>query len=88
MVPLFGHTRGHCGVAIQEGDGWLFQCADALPTNAQFDLAPDWLNRLAIGPHVPRIRAWAAHHAQVRLLAGHMWGSFFDPGRGPPARPA
>jgi len=77
LVPLFGHTRGHCGVAIQDGEGWLFQCADALPTNAQFDLTPDWLNRLVIGPHVPRLRAWAAAHPEVRLLAGHMGSSFF-----------
>ena len=79
LVPLFGHTRGHCGVAIQDHEGWIFNCADALPTNAQFDLIPAWLSRLAIGPHVPRIQAWAAAHPEVRLLAGHMWQSFFDP---------
>jgi glyoxylase-like metal-dependent hydrolase (beta-lactamase superfamily II) len=77
LVPLFGHTRGHCGVVVRDGDGWLFQCADALPTNAQFDLAPDWLNRLVIGPHVSRLRAWSNAHPEVRLLAGHMWQSFF-----------
>jgi glyoxylase-like metal-dependent hydrolase (beta-lactamase superfamily II) len=78
LVPLFGHTRGHCGVAVQDGDGWLFQCGDALPLQAQFDLAPDWLNRLVLGPHVPRLRAWARAHPEVQLLAGHMWQSFFD----------
>lgn len=78
FVPLFGHTRGQCGVAIQDGDGWVFQCADALPTNAQFDITPNWLNRMVIGPHVPRIQAWASEHPEVRLLAGHMWKSFFD----------
>jgi glyoxylase-like metal-dependent hydrolase (beta-lactamase superfamily II) len=78
LVPLFGHTRGHCGVAIRDRDGWLFQCADALPTNAEFDLTPGWLNRLVIGPHVPRLKAWATEHPEVRLLAGHMWQTFFD----------
>jgi glyoxylase-like metal-dependent hydrolase (beta-lactamase superfamily II) len=78
LIPLFGHTRGHCGVAARDGDGWLFQCGDALPTNAEFDLTPDWLNRLAIGPHVPRIRAWSAAHPEVRILAGHMWSAFFE----------
>ena len=24
LVPLFGHTRGHCGVAVQTESGWLF----------------------------------------------------------------
>jgi glyoxylase-like metal-dependent hydrolase (beta-lactamase superfamily II) len=77
FIPLFGHTRGLCGVAVQDGEGWLLQCADALPTNAQFDLTPALLNRLVIGPHVPRLRAWAAEHPEVHLLAGHMWASFF-----------
>lgn len=76
LIPLFGHTRGHCGVAIQDGDGWVFQAADALPTNAAFDLTPNWLNRLAIGPHVPRLRAWAAAHPEVWVVAGHMWRPF------------
>jgi glyoxylase-like metal-dependent hydrolase (beta-lactamase superfamily II) len=78
LVPLFGHTRGQCGVAVRDRDGWLFNCADALPTNAQFDITPQWLNRLVIGPHVPRLQAWAAAHPEVRLLAGHMWKSFFE----------
>jgi glyoxylase-like metal-dependent hydrolase (beta-lactamase superfamily II) len=79
FVPLFGHTRGHCGVAIHDEKGWLFQCGDALPTNAQFEITPQWLNRLVIGPHVPRLQAWASAHPEVRLLAGHMWQSFFEP---------
>jgi glyoxylase-like metal-dependent hydrolase (beta-lactamase superfamily II) len=78
LIPLFGHTQGHCGVAIRDGDGWLFQCADALPTNAEFDLTPQWLNRPAIGPHVPRLRVFAEAHPDVRILAGHMWQSFFE----------
>lgn len=83
LIPLFGHTRGLCGAAIRDGQGWLFQCADAIPTNAQWDVTPDWLNRLALGPHTPRLRAWAAAHPDVRLVAGHMWQSFFSP---PPDR--
>jgi glyoxylase-like metal-dependent hydrolase (beta-lactamase superfamily II) len=78
FIPLFGHTRGHCGVAVQDGDGWLFLGADALPTNVQFDILPNWIYRLVIGPHVPRLRAWAEAHPDVRILAGHMWESFFD----------
>jgi glyoxylase-like metal-dependent hydrolase (beta-lactamase superfamily II) len=78
LVPLFGHTRGHCGVAIHDHNGWLFHCADALPTNAEFDLTPQWLNRLVLGPHVPRLQSWASAHPEVRLLAGHMWKSFFE----------
>jgi glyoxylase-like metal-dependent hydrolase (beta-lactamase superfamily II) len=78
FVPLFGHTRGHCGVAVRDDDGWLLHASDALPTNAQFDITPGWLNRLVLGPHVPRLRTWAAAHPEVRLVAGHMWTTFFE----------
>jgi len=78
LIPLFGHTAGNCGVAIRVSEGWLFQCADALPTNADFELTPDWLNRLVIGAHVKKLELWARRHPEVRLLAGHMWEAFFD----------
>lgn len=29
MVPLFGHTHGHCGIAINTADGWLLHAGDA-----------------------------------------------------------
>lgn len=29
LVPLFGHTLGHCGVAIQQNDRWLLHVGDA-----------------------------------------------------------
>jgi len=29
LVPLVGHSRGHTGVAIDTGDGWLLHCGDA-----------------------------------------------------------
>jgi glyoxylase-like metal-dependent hydrolase (beta-lactamase superfamily II) len=29
LVPLFGHTAGHCGVAIRRGEGWLLHVGDA-----------------------------------------------------------
>lgn len=29
IVPLFGHTRGHCGVAVRDGDRWLLHAGDA-----------------------------------------------------------
>lgn len=77
LIPLFGHTRGHCGIAIREGDGWVLQCGDALPVSAAFDLTPPLLNRLVLGPHVERLRRWAEAHPQVRLLAGHLWQSAF-----------
>jgi glyoxylase-like metal-dependent hydrolase (beta-lactamase superfamily II) len=29
LVPLIGHSRGHCGVAIRTGEGWLLHSGDA-----------------------------------------------------------
>jgi glyoxylase-like metal-dependent hydrolase (beta-lactamase superfamily II) len=29
MVPLVGHTYGHCGVAVRDGQGWLLMAGDA-----------------------------------------------------------
>lgn len=29
LIPLFGHTLGHCGVAVQQGDKWLLHVGDA-----------------------------------------------------------
>lgn len=29
LVPLFGHTKGHCGVAVQDGDTWVLHVGDA-----------------------------------------------------------
>ena len=29
LIPLFGHTKGHCGVAIQQNEGWILHVGDA-----------------------------------------------------------
>ncbi|QCR35300.1 MBL fold metallo-hydrolase [Nissabacter sp. SGAir0207] len=29
LIPLAGHTTGHAGVAIRQGDGWLLHAGDA-----------------------------------------------------------
>ena len=29
LIPLFGHTLGHCGVAIRQGERWLLHVGDA-----------------------------------------------------------
>ena len=35
LVPLIGHTRGHCGVAIDTGEKWVLHCGDAYYVNAE-----------------------------------------------------
>ncbi|GAA3459995.1 MBL fold metallo-hydrolase [Saccharothrix longispora] len=43
LVPLVGHTRGHTGVAVRTGDGWLLHAGDAYFHHGQ----------LATPPHIP-----------------------------------
>jgi glyoxylase-like metal-dependent hydrolase (beta-lactamase superfamily II) len=76
LVPLHGHTQGHCGVAIRTEIGWHFHVADAGPVALE-DYAPNWLVKFVLGPHVDRLRAFAAVHPEVRITTGHMWLDFF-----------
>jgi glyoxylase-like metal-dependent hydrolase (beta-lactamase superfamily II) len=73
LLPLFGHTSGHCGVAVKEGAGWLLHVGDA----ASFaDDVPGWLLKV-LGPHQPRLRAFDKAHPEVRMTTGHMELEFF-----------
>jgi len=29
LIPLFGHSRGHCAIAVDAGERWLLHCGDA-----------------------------------------------------------
>lgn len=29
LIPLAGHSRGHAGIAVERGQGWLLHCGDA-----------------------------------------------------------
>ncbi len=39
LVPLPGHSRGHCGVAVKRADDWLLHCGDAYFHHSE--VAPD-----------------------------------------------
>ncbi len=39
LIPLFGHTPGHCGVAISQGDRWLLHVGDAYYLKAELTVA-------------------------------------------------
>ncbi|MFO1207545.1 MAG: MBL fold metallo-hydrolase [Burkholderiales bacterium] len=40
LVPLHGHTRGHCGVAVRAADGWLLHCGDAYFHHGEIQTPP------------------------------------------------
>lgn len=37
MIPLPGHSAGHCGIAIRQTVGWLFFCGDAYYSHLELD---------------------------------------------------
>jgi glyoxylase-like metal-dependent hydrolase (beta-lactamase superfamily II) len=41
LIPLVGHSRGHTGVAVRDGDHWLLHCGDAYFHRAQMEDPPD-----------------------------------------------
>jgi glyoxylase-like metal-dependent hydrolase (beta-lactamase superfamily II) len=77
LVPLPGHTPGHCGVALRGEGGWHFHVGDAAPVGLQ-EYVPPWVERLVLGPHVPRLRAFSSAHPEIRMTTGHMWLDFFE----------
>jgi len=87
LVPLPGHTRGHCGVALRLPDGWLLHCGDAYIYHGNVDpkhprhppyhrlFRPFFnVNRAmrSIGAHGPRLRhVLRAHGDEVTLTCTH-----------------
>jgi len=71
MIPLPGHTRGHCGVAVRRSDDWLLHCGDAYLHHSEVE--PDgavpkglrWLQSLASVDNAER----RANQARLRELA-------------------
>jgi glyoxylase-like metal-dependent hydrolase (beta-lactamase superfamily II) len=90
LIPLPGHTRGHCGVAVGKIDNWLLHCGDAAsPYHSGADLHqrgdsayglkffPDRLASSILGGHVPRLRSFLEEHGdQVKAISAHDIFSF------------
>jgi glyoxylase-like metal-dependent hydrolase (beta-lactamase superfamily II) len=84
LVPLVGHTRGHAGVAVRTGEGWLLHCGDAFFFAGEVETprrCPPGLrafqnitqdNRGARHRNQERLRELArAHGAEVQLICSH-----------------
>jgi glyoxylase-like metal-dependent hydrolase (beta-lactamase superfamily II) len=76
LVPLHGHSWGHCGVAVKLEDGWFFNAADAGAVHN--DVTPAWLIRLVLGPHDARLREFKDAHPEVRMTNSHMFLEWFE----------
>jgi glyoxylase-like metal-dependent hydrolase (beta-lactamase superfamily II) len=40
LIPLFGHSHGHTGVALRTGERWLLHCGDAYFNHGEVETPP------------------------------------------------
>ncbi|WP_439630111.1 MBL fold metallo-hydrolase [Gemmata sp.] len=90
LVPLFGHTLGHCGVAVRAGDRWVLHVGDAYYLRAELDRddhpvsalaalrADDNARRVA---SLAELRRLARDHAPEVALFGYHDFTEFPPTR-------
>lgn len=84
LVPLFGHTMGHCGVAVRGTQGWLLHAGDAYfdPREVkQPQRQCAWkvgLFQALVQTHratrlhnQARLRAFTAEHPEVQVFCAH-----------------
>ncbi|MBP9135179.1 MAG: MBL fold metallo-hydrolase [Saprospiraceae bacterium] len=80
LIPLFGHTLGHCGVAIKVKNKWLFYIADAYymrielsdnlhPVNELAKIRADD-NNLRI-KNLDKIRNLMNEHPEIEIFGYH-----------------
>lgn len=84
LVPLFGHTLGHCGVAVRSREGWLLHAGDAYfdprevhgprrrcaPLVGLFQAIVQ-TNRRQRLHNQDRLRALTRDHPEVRVFSAH-----------------
>lgn len=85
LVPLVGHTWGHCGVAVRDGGGWLLHAGDAYFFHREVDPDRPWCppgarayqrmmdsDRAARLANQDRLRGLVRDHGgEVRLFCSH-----------------
>ena len=82
LIPLLGHTTGHCGIAIKQHNGWVFFCGDAYYSHLELDpnhKLPllDKLERLFAENNTARLKTLSeiqrlAHNEQrIEIICAH-----------------
>ncbi|MCT3647000.1 MBL fold metallo-hydrolase [Elizabethkingia anophelis] len=80
LIPLFGHTTGHCGVAVKAKDQWIFYIADAYYLRAELDDDSHPVNELARMraenndlriENISRIRKLIDEHPEIEVFGYH-----------------
>ena len=67
LVPLRGHTHGHCGVAVRDGDRWLLHAGDAYFFRGEKDTPRRCPPGLRAFQSIVQVDGRARHHNQDRL---------------------
>lgn len=84
LVPLRGHSRGHCGVAVRREDGgWLLHAGDAYFWHGEVDTPPTRKPGLTMFQKMmsveeelrtsnqQRLRELRVHHPDVTVFCAH-----------------
>jgi glyoxylase-like metal-dependent hydrolase (beta-lactamase superfamily II) len=85
LVPLRGHTLGHCGVAVRDDSGWLLNAGDAYFYRHEMDVEGPWctpglrfyqvqmeMDRRARLANQRRLRELRREHGgEVRVFCSH-----------------
>ena len=75
MIPLPGHTLGHCGIAVRTKDRWLLHAGDAYFFHGQLQAKPKMPLVLGLFPAPRRYgpRAAPAKSGTVADAEGNAW---------------
>ncbi len=85
LIALFGHTPGHCGVAVELGERWLLHVGDAYYLRAELDEEHHPVDLLASRNAVDdalrrhslaQLRRLAACHPEVEMVGTHDFSEF------------
>ncbi|MCC6459439.1 MAG: MBL fold metallo-hydrolase [Saprospiraceae bacterium] len=80
LIPLFGHTLGHCGVALHVNDTWWFYIADAYYMRIELEDTHHPVNELAAMraddntarlATLEQIRNFVTAHPEIKVFGYH-----------------
>lgn len=80
LIPMFGHTLGHCGVALKINGQWMLYAADAYYLREELDHSGHPVNALTeasaddndLRRHtLDKIRTLIALHPEIEVFSYH-----------------
>lgn len=67
LVPLVGHTRGHCAVAVDTGEQWLLHAGDAYFFHGEMETVDRCSPALRLMQNFLQVKGAERHHNRERL---------------------